>query len=146
MTSQNADRDALLERLHKMEAGLSIIKSDLESTKKYYEKIDQVLDKMHTSYVSIAVQEQKIASISHKIQDMENLVKDSIATVKTEMRTTLQEIQEEHKEIRKDLKDVREKVDYFDQIKWKVLGAISAFGLILSVVDFKDILKMILGG
>lgn len=144
-TNNNNERDLLLDRLHQMNASISVIRNDVELMKKYYDKIDTVLDKMNSQYISIAMQEQKLGAITNRIHDLERLVKDVIETVKVETKNTVRNLENEQTEIRRDIAGINDKVSYFDQVKWKVVGAVSAGAVLLSVIDVGDIIKVIIG-
>ena len=115
-----------------LETQLALLKRDIDDANKLFDKIDNTVTKLNeiAEYLSTLVKlhEERIKGVHIEIERINN----DIDEIKKEIAKDVSEIKTE---VKQNMLKLQQKIDYYDKIKWMIIGASAVIGYLIAQMD-----------
>ena len=116
-----------------LETQLALLKRDIDDVNRLFDKMDSTVSKLNeiAEYLSTLVKlhEERIAGVHVEIDD----IKDDIEKIKAEI---YREITKNKSEVNKSVSEMKKKIEYYEKIKWMLMGGAAVIGYMIAQMDF----------
>lgn len=116
-----------------LETQLALLKRDIDDVNRLFDKMDTTVTKLNeiAEYLSTLVKlhEERIAGVHIEIDD----IKADIDKMKSEIYN---DIRRNKTEVTKSVNDMKAKIEYYEKIKWMLMGGAAVIGYAISQMGF----------